>query len=290
MQLRRYEDAAEFYNHVQPFLLAHEAENNVLLGVLTTLIKTDTYQHPPYLACVEDTGEVVAVVLRTPPHNVSLSLMDTFEPLQLFADDLHRVYPELVGVNGAKEVVGAFAPIWQAVSGQNYRVGRQLRIYRLECVRPIRSVQGEYRKASEEYRERLIDWFMAFFAEAVEAVPREEAERGVEIRLNADPSIRGLRLWYDNGKPVSIAGYSGPTPNGIRVGPVYTPPEYRGQGYASGCVAALSQELLEQGRKFCFLFTDLSNPTSNHIYQNIGYEPIGDVDEYRFEEKSEIGV
>ena len=47
-------------------------------------------------------------------------------------------------------------------------------------------------------------------------------------------------------------------------------------------VAALSQLLLDSGRKFCFLFTDLSNPTSNHIYQAIGYRPVCDVDEYRF--------
>jgi predicted GNAT family acetyltransferase len=84
-----------------------------------------------------------------------------------------------------------------------------------------------------------------------------------------------------------MAGYAGPTPNGIRVGPVYTPPHLRGRGYASACVAALSQELLDTGHKFCFLFTDLLNATSNHIYQVIGYQPIVDVDMYQFGEKGE---
>ncbi len=60
--------------------------------------------------------------------------------------------------------------------------------------------------------------------------------------------------------------------------------KYRRQGYASSCVAALSQTLLDQGRKYCFLFTDLANPTSNHIYQAIGYQPICDMNEYWFEE------
>lgn len=82
--------------------------------------------------------------------------------------------------------------------------------------------------------------------------------------------------------PVSMAGTSGPTPNGIRVNLVYTPPEHRRQGYASSCVAALSQALLNQGRKYCFLLTDLANPTSNHIYQTIGYRSRGDVTEYCF--------
>jgi predicted GNAT family acetyltransferase len=79
-----------------------------------------------------------------------------------------------------------------------------------------------------------------------------------------------------------MAGHTGPTPNGIRVISVYTPPHLRGRGYASACVAALSQRLLDQGRKFCFLFTDLANPTSNHIYQEIGYEPVRDIDQWRF--------
>ena len=53
-------------------------------------------------------------------------------------------------------------------------------------------------------------------------------------------------------------------------------PEFRGRGYASNCVAALTQKMLDQGRKFCFLYTDLSNPTSNKIYQQIGYRPVCD--------------
>ena len=80
-----------------------------------------------------------------------------------------------------------------------------------------------------------------------------------------------------------MAGFSGATPNGIRVNLVYTPPEYRKKGYATSCVAALSQTLLDQGRKYCFLFTDLANPTSNHIYQTIGYQPVCDMNDYWFE-------
>src|SRR5262249_39695999 len=119
-------------------------------------------------------------------------------------------------------------------------------------------------------------------AEALDGMSREDAERDVDFRLNRDSNLGGLRLWWDGSKPVSFAGYGGLTPHGIRIGPVYTPPELRGRGYASACVAALSQEMLDRGRTFCSLFTDLSNPTSNHIYQAIGYEPVIDVDLYRF--------
>ena len=98
-------------------------------------------------------------------------------------------------------------------------------------------------------------------------------------------------IWEADGKPVSMAGYSGPTPNGIRIGAVYTPKDQRRKGYASACTAGLSQHLLDLGFQFCFLFTDLLNPTSNHIYQQIGFEPVSDVDQYSFkvdETKDEV--
>ena len=93
---------------------------------------------------------------------------------------------------------------------------------------------------------------------------------------------RGLRLWEDGGRVVSLAGFGGPTPRGIRVGPVYTPPELRNRGYARALVADLSAERLAAGRRYCFLFTDLSNPTSNRIYQQIGYEPVRELAIYTF--------
>ena len=89
-----------------------------------------------------------------------------------------------------------------------------------------------------------------------------------------------IYLWEDD-EVVSMAGYNGPTPHGIRVSAVYTPPEHRGRGYARACTAALSQILLDS-YQFCFLFTDRANATSNYIYQQIGYKPVCDVDEYRF--------
>ena len=94
---------------------------------------------------------------------------------------------------------------------------------------------------------------------------------------------RTAYLWIDDGRPVSLTGAGGLTPTGTRVGPVYTPPGDRGHGYASNLVARVSQELLDSGRTFVFLFTDLANPTSNHIYQAIGYEPVTDIDVYVFD-------
>jgi len=154
------------------------------------------------------------------------------------------------------------------------------RIYQLDAVTPVVGVPGALRRATEADRALAVAWAVAFQREALGDDDPRTAARMVDARLGGGADS-GLYVW-DDGQPVSLAGYSGPTPHGIRVGPVYTPPAHRGKGYASACVAALSQLLLDGGRAHCFLFTDLGNPTSNHIYQAIGYQPVCDVDEYRF--------
>ena len=92
---------------------------------------------------------------------------------------------------------------------------------------------------------------------------------------------QSLYLWED-AVPVSFAGSNAALSTVARIGPVYTPPSFRRQGFATALVAALSQQLLDQGCDRCYLFTDLTNPTSNHIYQTIGYRPICDWEEYSF--------
>src|SRR5262249_21361064 len=93
---------------------------------------------------------------------------------------------------------------------------------------------------------------------------------------------RVIYVWEDGGEVVSIAGAGSETPSGTRIGPVYTPGPARGRGYASNVVAAATRHQLEAGRRFCFLVTDLANPTSNRIYRQLGYQPVTDVDQYLF--------
>jgi predicted GNAT family acetyltransferase len=66
----------------------------------------------------------------------------------------------------------------------------------------------------------------------------------------------------------------------VRVNFVYSPPEFRGRGYATACVTALTRQLLDEGRAFCCLYADRANPTSTGIYERIGYRPIGDASDF----------
>lgn len=286
MKLTRFDDVHEFYSHVSAFLTAREAEHNLLLGIIRGVQIGEYNEHPPYLACVEQDGDVIAVILRTPPHNILLSQMDD-AIIPLIIEDLRHEYAQLQGVIGTKITSRLFVEAWEAAMGQPFQLTTKERIYKLEQVIFPQGIMGELRWAIESDFDLLVNWYNGFYQDiGLCSMASDQSQKTIRRFLDSDPQERRLAIWEVDGVPVSMAGYMGSTPNGMRVGAVYTPREYRKKGYASACVAHLSQHILDMGKQFCFLFTDLDNPTSNRIYQDIGYKPISDVDEYRFEEST----
>ena len=89
-------------------------------------------------------------------------------------------------------------------------------------------------------------------------------------------------VWIDDNKPVCMVFGERPFEKGIFIGYVYTPPHLRNKGYATNCVSHVSRYYLEHGYEFCSLFTDKTNPTTNEIYQKIGYQPIENYLYYEF--------
>ncbi len=282
MNLVHFSDVPAFVASASPFLLRHEAHNNLLLGICTELARNPyTFSsEPPLLRTIEDESGVILAAIQTPPNNLVLSHTEHREALDLLAATLAAEGRRLPGVQGASADAEQFAQHWVALHGQQIRPVMDLRIYQLTTVLPPAAIPGQMRPATEADRPLLEAWFAAFSAEATPGSLAADMAP-VVTRWLTSPT-RSMALWED-GEPVALAGATGPTPNGIRIGAVYTPPERRRRGYASALVAALSQYQLDSGRRFCFLFTDLSNPTSNHIYQAIGFEPVVDVAELRFD-------
>ena len=89
-------------------------------------------------------------------------------------------------------------------------------------------------------------------------------------------SYGGLTLWEVDGSAVSLAGINRPAAGVVRVGPVYTPPGHRQRGYGGAVTTAVSRAALDTGADEIVLFTDLANPTSNALYQRLGYRPVED--------------
>jgi predicted GNAT family acetyltransferase len=279
MHVVGYEDPREFAARTRSFLLEDEARHNLLLGIATTLVERPEAYPEFSLWTVERNGMVFAVATRTPPFNLAVSRSGTEGAMPVLARAIHEEGAGLPGVTAAIPEADEFARAWAALSGTTPRLAMAQRIYQLTSVKPVRGVNGRMREATAADRDLLIRWTIEFGAEALPKDEPMEAERFVDLRLRGKRA--GMVLWDDD-EPVSFAGYGGPTPNGIRIGPVYTPPALRRNGYAGALVAGLSRRLLDEGRTFCFLYTDLTNPTSNRIYVNIGYEPVCDSRNYRF--------
>lgn len=283
MQLTTYEQVDPFLSKVREELERQEVRNSLPLGIALNLQKHPTRKQP-YLATVEDGTRLVAVAVMTPPRNLILTgdYPDEHEAFALLAQNLQVNGWAIPGVLGPAEVAHSFAQAWQQLTGQAYREGMRERAFELTQVIPPRPGPGHLRLATLADLELVLKWIRAFFQEAAPNEPTgspEEMRQAWTKRIEQDT----VYLWeLEDGQIVSLAAKTRPVSKVISIGPVYTPPEQRGKGYASRCVAALSQLLLDSGWERCSLFTDLANPTSNSIYQQIGYRPVCDFNNYLF--------
>jgi hypothetical protein len=137
--------------------------------------------------------------------------------------------------------------------------------------------EGYFRPAAPEDVEIVADWLRDFEIEAL--TENHPADR---IRARRLVNQGDVFFWETDGQPVSMAMRTRPIKNSITISGVYTPPEHRRRGFAAACVATLSQSLLDLGFETLTLFTDLANPTSNAIYQKIGFCPVCDFRMVRF--------
>ncbi|MCH2469566.1 MAG: GNAT family N-acetyltransferase [Gemmatimonadetes bacterium] len=268
-ELVRHAGPGDFLQRAESWLLASEAEHNLHLSLAYVRRDAGATGADVLFGTVEQDGDLVGCVIRTPPHKVLITSMPP-EAAPDIVGPVAELYDEIPAVLGQADSAVAVASAWTALKGGGWETGMQQRIYRLDQVEPVRPVPGAMRLATMDDLELLTDWGTGFARDAGHAflLAREQVNRMIERQ--------DLHIWQDE-SPASMAVAQGATPNGCRIGYVYTPPELRGRGYASALVARLSQRMLDSGMTFCVLYTDLGNPTPNAIYQRIGYNAICDV-------------
>jgi GNAT superfamily N-acetyltransferase len=278
MQLREHADLTAFLAAADGLLAADEARHNLIYGICATLASAPDAYRVAHLWTVQAAGDVVGAAVMTPPFNIVVAQPRDDKALPFLARALRDRDVALPGVTGALPEVDAFADAW----GGARRLRMSQGIYAARAVRLPTGVEGEPREATEADRKLIIRWLKAFQAEALEAdAPHWDLEAAVDRRLRG--TTLGFGLWIDGGEAVSVCGYGARTPHGTRIGPVYTPRDRRGRGYGSAVTAHVTKAQLEDGLDYCFLYTDLSNPTSNKIYVDIGYERVCDSAEYAFD-------
>ena len=261
----------EFWSAAGEFLRSRPVENSLPL-TLTDTLRTRNLHHygadDPLFGWYEAAGRVQGACLQTPPHPLIMASAPA-EALpgltSLLAD---RPLP---GVNALTADAEAFADAWRRLTGAEVTVGKQTRLFRLDVLTPPSPLPpGAPRVAGAADRDLLVDWLAAFHRELGEHIG--DPGRTADDKL----AYGGLTLWEVDGHPVSLAGVTRPEAGVVRVAPVYTPPDQRARGYAGAATSTVTRAALDEGADDVVLFTDLANPTSNALYQRLGYRPIED--------------
>ncbi|MFC4950632.1 GNAT family N-acetyltransferase [Pseudonocardia sp. GCM10023141] len=277
MEIVAHDDTAAFAQLVMPLLAADPLRHTVTITVLDGHLGTG--DEMAVRLTLQDAGGVVGAVLRSPGRAAMGSAVPV-EHAETVVAALAEIDPELPGVSGPVAEAEAIAAAYAARGGATDVAMRQ-RLFALDTLVPPAGVPGAARVADAADLDVLGGWRHAF---AEEASPHGW-EGTISPRHTVERALRGGAgelLWEVDGEVVAQASARRPSAGMSRIGPVYTPPEHRGHGYAAAVTAAASQWARDAGADRVVLFTDLANPTANRLYPRIGYQPVHDAVEFTF--------
>lgn len=278
IQLHRYREVQEFKNQVEPLLSKNEILHNLALGILYSLNENSK---PNFMGVILKNHRAVLVLLQTHPQQIILSQIQqlTERELSEAAELLQEI--EVPGLVGERQTVLYLSQKLADLKNQEASLKMDQRIYRLDKVKKAADAEGMLVKARLEHLSLVTEWVREFMYIIGEPVSKEQAAKAGKAFIEAGR----LFLWEVNGKYVSMANAARPTVHNVTINYVYTPREERKKGYASSCVSTLSQLMLDSGFQTTSLYTDMTNPTSNKIYMEIGYEHVADSALVLFHEK-----
>lgn len=269
-------DPQRFAERVRPFLAERPARHSVVLTRLARALAGERSQPPESELWwwVERDGEVVGALMQTPPHGAYLAADDE-ATVRALARAAWRVRPDLRSVGGPDATAEVFADEWRRCGGPAATVVMRQRLLAVDQLVAPPSPPGHHRLAAPSDVPLLRAWGEAFTDEATPGGLRVD-------HVTARVAAGLLHVWEVDGRPVSMAAVTAPEAGVARVQLVFTPPEQRGRGYAAACVAAVTHEQLAEPGRTCMLYTDAANPTSNAVYERLGYRVIGTATDLAF--------
>jgi predicted GNAT family acetyltransferase len=268
------DDVHVYRDAVLPFLQSEPLKNGTILRVSERMAA----QHELDQSCLwawatDDAGEVVLAAMHTPPFHLAVTPGPDDAIAQL-AHELVADGRDLKGVVGDVESCETFKDAWTDLTGQRAVVHNHMRM--LTCERLIAPVEpaGSGHVATEDHYDLIEMWLHEFLVEL-------ELIEGPNDLLRQNVRDGHFWLWWAEDEPVCLVG-DRPSGDGYaHVGPVYTPPQHRRKGYGAALTALATGTYLAEGR-IGTLFTDAANPTSNHVYESIGYRYVGDAIDFDF--------
>lgn len=267
-----YNDLAIYKKEIIPFLEEYEVENNLLLGILMNL--SENSEKPKTMGVVYKNNDIALAILQTHPRQIVLSKTSplAIEDIYEIGELLNKRIQEIPGFIGERQFTTELAGYIGNLKGTKGTIEMDQRIYKLEKVQKQANTNGFLRRIVLDDLPIIKEWVFEFCRDVHQPISIEEAGKKSEGLIE----IGRLMGWEVNGELVSMSNATRPTNNNININYVFTPVNKRKKGYATDCVSAFTQVMLDSGFKMTSLYTDLSNPTSNKIYMEIGYKPVMD--------------
>jgi predicted GNAT family acetyltransferase len=274
------ESAATMWRDAEALLCGDAANNTQLLGAITRLIERGAHRGERFFTVRDGLlASVVGAAIRVESHTLFCSEMSA-DAARFLARYLRSHDAALAGISGRTDALNAFTEAF----GAAHHVHNDRMLYALRGEPNFGRAPGELRAVTLADIELLSQWYRAFEIEA-DIVP---AETPLEQRVRMSILESAYSFWVVDGVPVAMAGARKLPAASARIGPVYTPPELRGRGYAQALTAAASEQVQHDGPRTVFLFTDASNPASNKAYQRIGFVHIADHTHVLFDAQQQL--
>lgn len=272
MNVKTFQVASDFLNVVGKSLQSDEIQFGLMLSLAERLKLNLKYfgEQLPWFFTVSEGKKLCAAFLRTPPHNLICAHLagNPTEISRSVVDVLLCQYEDIPGVVGSADLANDLAEHW--CSRRNYKITDRMGqlIHRIDNVNETPKPEGRFRLAESTDAKLISSWSEEFHRDVFGGqnnIPVDRFERQIESK--------DIFVW-ETAFPVSMAGKARPVGTGISIGAVYTPREFRNRGYATACVSSLCESLLKSGYRYCALYTDAANPTSNKIYSQIGFRRV----------------
>lgn len=257
--IRIFEDKSKFLRIYEPFFRKHEVSCSLIWGITKKFDQLDlmiSAQRDQFFVLGVLAGKNLIIQANTLDEELYKALVSYMETID---------YP---GIVGSKESCLLYHKIYKNLTGKDMKITMNQRIYSCDQTHPVSLSIGKTRLALEEDLSILCEWAYGFSKEIGEDTDMEQARKSITKLIEN----KGLYVLEINNEIVSMTGRIRSLEYTESIGYVYTPRKHRGKGYASKLVQEVTQMVIDEG-KTAVLYTDLSNPTSNHIYMDIGYKP-----------------
>ena len=278
LQLLYYDNIETYSAEVLGILLESEIQNNLLISLITE--NKASYATDWLLATViDDSGEIILTSFWSKPFNILLYETKNTrndDAVELLAREFRKAGYSLPGVMAERGLAQRFAKAYTPPKMSESHMS--VVAMRLDRLAQYEKAPGFCRELSKSDMFFTPYWEHAFSEDCrVHVFTISEDTKRIESRLG-----RGIHFIWEDGVPVSQAVHGRNTPNGAIINWVYTPPHYRGRGYATSVVAELSESLLKRGKDFCCLLADADNPASRRLYSKLGYYDVCELEDIKF--------